>query len=182
MTSKIESEIISQIRLGNPVCLDTDTVTGIACNAHSQHAIDKIFTIKKRDKSKKLALCVPSLESVSNFASNFNYSLFSKYLPGSYTLILPLKPEITLSPDVVSVENGINWVGIRVLPHLSEIIIGGTAKPPAIALTSANISGQEPSSEFASQNNLLHLPYPKMSNTPSTILKINHNWDVSIVR
>ena len=45
----------------------TEGVWGIGCNAKSSIAIDRIFDLKKRDKSKKFILLSPSIDSVKEF-------------------------------------------------------------------------------------------------------------------
>ena len=47
----------------------TEGVWGIGCNAKSSKAIDRIFDLKKRDKSKKFILLSPSIDSVKEFCS-----------------------------------------------------------------------------------------------------------------
>ena len=47
----------------------TEGVWGIGCNAKSSKAVDRIFDLKKRDKSKKFILLSPSIDSVKEFCS-----------------------------------------------------------------------------------------------------------------
>ena len=45
----------------------TEGVWGIGCNAKNNRAVDRVFDLKKRDKSKKFILLSPSIESVKTY-------------------------------------------------------------------------------------------------------------------
>ena len=44
------------IKNGGVVIFPTDTVYGIGCDPYNQNAINRIFAIKKRDKTKQLPI------------------------------------------------------------------------------------------------------------------------------
>ena len=61
-------KIISALRKGAVLVLPTDTVYGLVCDASNKKAIEKIFIIKKRDKSKPLGIFVKDIKFVSKIA------------------------------------------------------------------------------------------------------------------
>jgi len=55
------SDIIQTLESDGVLLHATDTVWGLACSALSERAIDKIYKIKQRDRSKPILMLVDSL-------------------------------------------------------------------------------------------------------------------------
>jgi tRNA threonylcarbamoyl adenosine modification protein (Sua5/YciO/YrdC/YwlC family) len=74
----------------------TDTLYGFGCDLHNKKALEKIFRLKQMDEKSPLSFISPDLANVSAYArvSNRAYRLMNKYLPGSYTFILPAMKEV----------------------------------------------------------------------------------------
>jgi len=68
----------------------TEGVWGIGCNAKSITAVDRIFDLKKRDKSKKFILLSPSIDSVKEFCFVLkeDIKILEKKWPGPTTFLL----------------------------------------------------------------------------------------------
>ena len=68
----------------------TEGVWGIGCNAKSSIAIDRIFDLKKRDKSKKFILLSPSIDSVKEFCLVLkeDVKILENKWPGPTTFLL----------------------------------------------------------------------------------------------
>ena len=68
----------------------TEGVWGIGCNAKNNRAVDRVFDLKKRDKSKKFILLSPSIESVKTFCSvsQEDAIILNGKWPGPTTFIL----------------------------------------------------------------------------------------------
>ena len=68
----------------------TEGVWGIGCNAKSRIAIDRIFDLKKRDKSKKFILLSPSIDSVKEFCLVLkeDVKILENKWPGPTTFLL----------------------------------------------------------------------------------------------
>ena len=64
------------------IIFPTDTVYGIGCSIYDIYNIDKIYEIKKRDKSKPLACLCASLEQIESIAyvDELASKLINKYL------------------------------------------------------------------------------------------------------
>jgi len=81
------------IKSGGIVVFPTDTVYGIGCDPFNEKAVEKIFKIKSRDKTKSLPVLVYSMDIASTIAE-FDVDsekLAKKFWPGPLTLILKLK-------------------------------------------------------------------------------------------
>ena len=64
----------------------TDTVWGIGCLPASKKAVDKIYELKGRDRSKPLILMSNSLDNLLPYVDNmsvFQQEIASKYFPGA---------------------------------------------------------------------------------------------------
>jgi len=130
-------KIVSSLKAGTVLVLATDTVYGLVCDAQNEKALEKIFYIKKRDRSKPLLTFVNSIYGVNEVALlNEKQKTFLKNIwPGQVTVII--KTDKKLSPLIC--KNG--TVGVRVpkYPFLN-LILEKFKKP--LAQTSANVSGE----------------------------------------
>ena len=62
------SEIITALKNGAVLVFPTDTVYGLICDAGNKKAVDKIYSIKKREKSKPLGVFVKDIKTIKNLA------------------------------------------------------------------------------------------------------------------
>lgn len=116
----------------------TDTVWGIGCLPASKKAVDKIYELKGRDRSKPLILMSNSLDNLLPYVDNmsvFQQEIASKYFPGAITLVLN-KSEKT--GDYLT--SGFNTVGIRIPNNLVFAKICENIDGHVLATTSANLS------------------------------------------
>ena len=84
---------LESIRNGGIVIFPTDTVYGIGCDPYNQNAIDKLYQIKKRSKTKSfpvLGYSKKDLERIVKF-DEISSKIVKKLWPGQLTLILPIK-------------------------------------------------------------------------------------------
>lgn len=78
----IREEILS----GKVFIYPTDTIYGIGCDATNVAAVERIKTIKGRDKDKPLSVIAPSIRWIEE---NLQVDCdLKQYLPGPYTIIL----------------------------------------------------------------------------------------------
>ncbi|ENY68775.1 Hypothetical protein, Sua5/YciO/YrdC/YwlC family protein [Mycoplasmopsis bovigenitalium 51080] len=112
------------MKYNNLFISSTDTVCGIA-GPICEQTLEQIYTLKKRNKNKKIIILVGSLEQARQFSQwNSEAEEFAKkYWPGAYSLI-------------------VNNQGFRMpnQPKLLEYLL----KNGPVYMTSANISGQAP--------------------------------------
>ena len=123
------------------IIFPTDTVYGIGCYIYDIYNIDRIYDIKKRDKSKPLACLCASLEQIKSIAyvNDLAIKLINKYLPGGHTLILKSKEE-------VKEKIGYNTKGVRIPNCKIALDILNECGP--MLTTSVNDSGEKPINEY----------------------------------
>jgi len=123
-------EINNTLKNNGVIAFPTDTAYGLAADYFSDKALKKVFQIKKRPFSKKIALIASNLNQVKKYFYLNKKELFlsKKYWPGPLTLILKLK-------------NKKDKVGVRVPDSKIACKISENFKKP-ITATSANLSGR----------------------------------------
>uniref|UniRef100_F7AUU8 Threonylcarbamoyl-AMP synthase n=1 Tax=Ciona intestinalis TaxID=7719 RepID=F7AUU8_CIOIN len=139
-----EDVIESCVRIlhrGGIVALPTDTLYGVACLAQSTEAVEKLYEIKARNPLKPVAICVGDLYKVcqwTRFPQGLIH-LLEDLLPGPVTIVTERSPSLnnTLNPKT-------SLVGIRVPDHKFIKDLTNRLREP-LALTSANVSGEESS-------------------------------------
>ena len=95
-------KVVDILKKGGIVVYPTDTYYGIGCDLMNPKAIEKIYLIKRRDKSKPFSFICSDLTNISRYAkvSNYAYRTMKRLLPGPYTFILEgsrLVPKIMLT-------------------------------------------------------------------------------------
>ena len=168
--------IISTIKKGDLVCLPTDTLYSLSCDATNDKAVKRVFLAKGRDFNKPLPIFVHSLKQAKHYAI-FNdkaLMLAEKFWPGQLTMVLPLKMNTNLSQYVYGVNTNI---AIRIPQHKLLLQILRETQLPLVA-TSANKSEtpnklnlEEVKSDFKDQINLyIENNEPVGANEASTII------------
>ena len=128
------------LKNGSVIALPTDTIYGLAADASSDAAISKLYTIKRRDVTKPIAICLSHLDQINkycNLNNNISQELLSQLLPGPVTLVFERSPSLNpnLNPET-------NNIGIRITKHAFIQDVVSKFNGP-IALTSANISSHK---------------------------------------
>lgn len=87
------------LKKGGVVICPTDTVYGFLADASNKKAVAKIYNIKKRPKSKPLAVFVTDLKTAGELAQidEEQNKILKKYWPGKYTFVLPKKGGETIA-------------------------------------------------------------------------------------
>lgn len=118
------------IQEGKLVAFPTETVYGLGCRIDSKESVDKIYQIKKRDRSKPLGIYLKSADEVREFIEKIPGSaaiLMKRFLPGPLTLILKGKEGKSLGFRIPSSE-------------IAQKLI--FFSKTSIVATSANLSGK----------------------------------------
>lgn len=127
---------------GGVVIFPTDTVYGFLADASNKKAVNKIYKIKKRPRSKPLAVFVKDLKMAKELAeiSKDQKKIQAKYWPGKFTFILRTKSaEDGPLRKLYGVDK--NTIALRI-PKYKPLndLLKKINKP--LAQTSANISGK----------------------------------------
>jgi tRNA threonylcarbamoyl adenosine modification protein (Sua5/YciO/YrdC/YwlC family) len=130
------STVIDIIRQGGIIAYPTDTHYGIGCDIMNKKAIEKIYTIKQRDKKQPFSFICPDLKDIAKYAkvSNIAYRAMKRLLPGPYTFILTgskLVPKMMLTKRKTA--------GIRVPDNSIALALARKLGNPILS-TSASLS------------------------------------------
>ncbi len=144
---KVLKKTVKTLNQGNIAGLPTETVYGLAGNAYSKKAINKIFKLKKRPKKNPLIVHFLNVKDAEkDVVLNKNFlKIYKKLCPGPITFVLKRKKNSKIDRLVTS---GLNSVAIRFPKNKILNSIQKSIKFP-IAMPSANISsGLSPVSAF----------------------------------
>ncbi len=123
-------DAVSIIRSGGVVVYPTETCFGLGADATNEKAVERVFELKKRPKSKPISIAFSSVEMAKEFLAlrGIAYELAKRFMPGPLTLV-------------------VNRIGFRV-PDFDKVrdMIRSIGRP--ITATSANISGEPPAYRF----------------------------------
>ena len=136
------TEIVAKVILEEGCAvIPTDTCYGLAADALSSKAVEKVFRIKKRELNKVVSVFVDSIDMIRDLCIvDRKVEKFLRLLPERVTLILKARRPEVFPRGIVTPDGKI---GIR-LPHhpLPPLIVKRIGRP--ITATSANISGFPP--------------------------------------
>ena len=163
----------------------TDTVWGIGCDATSEEAVKKVYSIKNREESKSLIVLVSSLHMLKKYVSVTKEALKILKTSTKPTTIIYKNPK-GVAKNIINKED--NTLAIRIVQdNFCRKLIKRFGKP--IVSTSANISGKPTPKSFSeidkailnSVDYVVNLHQEKITNKSSTILKIEGD-SVIIIR
>ena len=129
------------VNRGGVIVVPTDTVYGIACDPFNEDAVDRIYEVKRRPRSKALQILVPSVESLESLGLVLPAaleSLSAALLPGPFSPIAVAEEGCSLA-TVRREPDGSSSQAIRV-PD-SDVSRSVLMKTGALAASSANRSG-----------------------------------------
>lgn len=128
------------IRAGELVVYPTETVYGLGADALDAEAVERVFEVKGRDRSKPVSFAVPSFETAVEaeyvYANERERAFAEAFLPGPVTVLCERGEAI---PDEVTA--GEDRVGVRVPDCEPALELLERAERP-ITATSANVSGE----------------------------------------
>jgi tRNA threonylcarbamoyl adenosine modification protein (Sua5/YciO/YrdC/YwlC family) len=145
---RLIQRVVETLQKGGIIAYPTDTHYGIGCDILNKNAIEKIYRLKSRHKSKPFSFICSNLKNISHYAkvSNYAYKTMKRLLPGPYTFILEgsrLVPKIMLTKRKTA--------GIRVPDHrICTNIVEKLGNP--IITTSATM----PNGEIIQDPSLIH--------------------------
>ncbi len=125
------------------VVFPTDTVYGIGCRLVSQHGVEKIYALKRREGKKALPVLIGNLDEAKRLSENFESfeSLARAHWPGALTLVVRKSDAV---PGYVT--RGLDTVGLRIPDDPIARAILNRFGP--MAVTSLNLSNEPPIMRF----------------------------------
>ena len=178
---------IEVMKKGGVILYPTDTVWGLGCDATNAEAVEKVYQIKQRDDSKALICLVDSDVRMQRYVRNVPNVAWDIMELATKPITVILDDAVNLAPNLIA-EDGSIAMRITKEPFSHELCY--RFQKPLVS-TSANISGQPAASNYCdiSQNLLDAVDYVCHSrrqehkpHTPSSIIKLNKNGEVSIIR
>ena len=157
---------------GEAIIFPTDTVYGIGV-LPTKEAINKIYLLKERDKSKKIIALLSNVKYIEKIAKNIDYSLIDIFLPGPLSIIFETADKYK---EILG-----ETIGVRI-PN-NNIALDLIEKAGGIIMTSsANISGEDAVTDISKISKKLLNKVPciieadsKLSGIPSTIVLYKNN-------
>jgi L-threonylcarbamoyladenylate synthase len=189
LLSKDLKKITTAFDVGKIICLPTDTVYAISCDATNRESIERIYSIKGRDFHKPLSIFVADMDMAAKYVefSEGAVLVAKKFWPGPLTIIAQKTQNITMPPQII--KNG--ELAIRVPDDcLIQKICTAIGKP--IIATSANISSKpninlvnDIRTEFGDKVDLIidsDNAKQNQSLIPSTIVRLNNDNSFEVIR
>ena len=176
------ADAIEVLHGGGLVVIPTDTVYGLAGRADLTEAVAAMFAVKTRPKDRALPVLgagVDDLRSVARF-SEAEARAAERFWPGPLTLVVQRAPRFTF--DLGGSDR--STIGVRVPAH--PVALELLAETGPVAVTSANLSGQEPAVTVDQAREVFgdavgfYLDGGRLSSSPSTVARIAD--DVEILR
>ena len=131
---------VEALEAGGVIAYPTDTVYGLGCDLLNKNAIERLYAIKRMDRSHPLAFVCPDLSDIAKYAvvENQVYRVLRRLLPGPYTFILPATREVPRLVQMKRKNVGIRVPGLEVTRALAREL-----GRPIISSTAA-LPGEEP--------------------------------------
>ncbi|MCG8616437.1 MAG: threonylcarbamoyl-AMP synthase [Desulfobacterales bacterium] len=132
------SRVVDILKKGGIVAYPTDTFYGIGCDIMNKKAIEKVYAIKQRNKTKPFSFICPDLKDIATYAkvSNMAYRNMKRLLPGPYTFVLSgtkMVPKIMLTKR--------RTAGIRVPDHQIALMLSEHLGNPIISTSATDPDG-----------------------------------------
>ncbi len=127
------------IRRGGVIAFPTETFYGLAADALNEDALERVFSIKQRERGNPLLLLIADRSWVPQVAADVSppaVKLMEKFWPGPLTLVFK-----ALSQIPKQVTGGTGKVGLRISSHpAAQSLVREAGR--AVTATSANPSGE----------------------------------------
>ena len=187
---KTEDDIrnaVETMRRGGIILYPTDTVWGIGCDATNAEAVAKVYNIKHRDDSKALICLVDSESRLQRYVRDIPNVAWDIFELSVKPTTIVLDNAVNLAPNLIA-DDGSIAMRITKEPFSKELCY---RYQKAIVSTSANISGEPAARNFCDITEEIinavdyvcwtrrqeHKPH-----TPSSIIKLTANGEVTIIR
>ena len=128
--------VADSLKIGGIIAYPTDTYYGNGCDIMNKKAIEKIYHLKQRNKTKPFSFICSGLKNISHYAkvSNYAYKTMRRLLPGPYTFILEgskLVPKIMLTKrKTAGIRVPDNTICLALVEALGNPIITTSATSP----------------------------------------------------
>lgn len=133
---------IEILKQGGIIIFPTDTAFGIGCDMQNEHAVERLFKIRRRPLEKATPVLVDTVKMAQDYLQPIPKAvidtLIEPYWPGALTIVLPC----IMEKVPAFVRGGGETLGVRIPNHpVPRAIMQGLGKP--ILGPSANFHGEQ---------------------------------------
>jgi L-threonylcarbamoyladenylate synthase len=182
--NKMAAELAAKaIEEGKVISFNCETVYGLAVDATNYQAVEKLYLVKRRQTNKPIAIFLKNLQQAKKifYFSKKAEEIFHRENPFGLTLVMKFRESAKKNLAENLNEKNDGFLGFRIIENdFIAKLLEKFDKP--IAVTSANISGDEPAinadqvKKYFSESIDLLIDGGRASiGTPSTVIKINGN-------
>ncbi len=178
---------IEVLKQGGIILYPTDTIWGIGCDATNEEAVEKLYAIKQRDKSKSMLILLDNPMKVQTYIKDVPEIAWDLIDLADKPLTIIFNEAKNLAPNLINKDG---TIGIRITTEdFSRNLCMRFRKP--IVSTSANIAGQEAPLNFNQIDpqiiGLVDYVVEYRQNeiykqTPSSIIKLGSSGEIEIIR
>lgn len=176
-------QVVNLLQKGGIGVIPTDTIYGIVGSALKPEVVEKIYELRKRNKSKPMIILISSLEDLSKFkveVSAQQEEVLKKAWPNPVSIILPCPKE-----KFAYLHRGTNTLAFR-WPK-DEWLVKLLSKSGPLVAPSANTEGYPPAQTIEESQNYFeekvdfYINGGQMEAAPSTLIKLE-DGGVKILR
>lgn len=187
-----ENENLIKVLNGNGVVvMPTDTIYGVVGKAFEKETVERIYSIKKRDKNKPMIVLIGDIKELEKFSINLSDE--QRKIVKKYWLALseaegpgPVSVVFKCSTDLSFLHRGTGTLALR-LPSPNSFRDFLMKTGPLIA-TSANPEGFLPAETIDEAKNYfgdsvdLYIDGGELKNRASKLLKLNEDNSITVLR
>lgn len=184
LTNSDFNEIVYLLNSGKVGILPTDTIYGIHCLAFNKSSVEKIYELKNRPSAKAMIVIISSLNDLENFNTKLSEKMkkfLSNIWPNKVSVILDCS-----NPQLSYLYKKSYSLAFRV-PN-NSFLLKLLKKTGPLVSTSVNLSGLSPAQTIKQAQE--YFPYGidfyvdggKIDSKPSTVIKLNNQGVVELVR
>ncbi len=180
-------DTINNLKQGKVILYPTDTIWGIGCDVFNEAAVEQVYNIKNRDRSKPLIILVSDIDMLKEFVPHIHPRIETLLFYHMRPLTIIFDNPINLPVWILSDDNSI---AIRLV---KDSFIKGVIKlyGRPIVSTSANKQGEPTPDEFKSipKSILKEVDYivpsyleNKVNRLASVIIRYDEEGNIDLVR
>lgn len=131
---------VEALQKGEVIAYPTDVAYALGCDLGSRPGIERLYQVKRMERSQPLAFLCPDLSDIARYAvvDNPSYRLLRRIVPGPYTFLLPATREV---PRLLQSKR--RTIGLRVPDHPVTLALVRALGRPILSTTAAE-HGAEP--------------------------------------
>ncbi len=138
------NQALETLKNGGLILYPTDTIWGIGCDATNPEAVEKVFALKGRDKSKSMLILLHTDNQLASYVNDIPEVAYELIETTDRPLTIIYSNAKNLAQNALAEDGSI---GIRVVDHpFCQQLLQRFRKP--IISTSANVSGEPSAPTF----------------------------------